>query len=137
MWARRADPRREVAPELAGERTAGCGLERAGGPSVHGGPHRTNQGWRLILAQNPRPGHRYDFGTTSVRYRCGVRSGHPYGHRQREVHVVLAMGKRRGAAGVSQLAPQDVPGPEYRLLLLLRGLLLRALLLRSLLLGSH
>jgi len=32
---------------------------------------------------------------------------------------------------------EDVPGPENRLLLLLRGLLLRALLLRGLLLGSH
>jgi len=42
-----------------------------------------------------------------------------------------------GRAGVSRPALQDVPGPENRLLLLLRGLLLRGLLLRSLLLGSH
>jgi hypothetical protein len=36
-----------------------------------------------------------------------------------------------------RIAPQDVPGPDIWLLLLLRSLLLRGLLLRSLLLGSH
>jgi hypothetical protein len=34
-------------------------------------------------------------------------------------------------------SPEDVPGPDSELLLLLRALLLRGLLLRSLLLGSH
>jgi len=48
-----------------------------------------------------------------------------------------ALARRRGAAGQGQRTPQDVPGPEFELLLLLRSLLLRALLLRSLLLGSH
>jgi hypothetical protein len=38
---------------------------------------------------------------------------------------------------IASQSPEDVPGPEILLLLLLRSLLLGALLLRSLLLGSH
>jgi hypothetical protein len=111
-----------------GENAAGDGVkERAAHPSVVGRTARIGDDGSSWLRLPDS-----DIGTE-----IAVRTSPVLASPARGIRVAAVMGKRRGAAGVSQLAPQDVPGPEYRLLLLLRGLLLRALLLRSLLLGSH